>query len=95
MLTKFLTSGRALWQLAWYWPGNWPEEFSRLGRCFLDLATAVAGEADGAPTCVTFACHGRRQWPNLMNFPVPGAKDGVLCGGGAFQGLSHAEVFLG
>ena len=71
-------------------------EFTRLGRCFLDWATAVAGEADRAPTCVTFTCHGRRPWPNnLLNFLLPGAKDGVLCGGSASQGLSHAEVFLG
>ena len=32
-------------------------EFTRLGRCFLDWATAVAGEADRELTCVTFTCH--------------------------------------
>ena len=32
-------------------------EFTRLGQCFLDWATAVAGEADREPTCVTLTCH--------------------------------------
>ena len=32
-------------------------EFTRLGRCFLDWATAMAGEADRELTCVTFTCH--------------------------------------
>ena len=32
-------------------------EFTRLGRCFLDWATAVAGEADRELTCVPFTCH--------------------------------------
>ena len=31
-------------------------EFTRLGRCFLDWATAMAGEADRELTCVTFTC---------------------------------------
>ena len=32
-------------------------EFRRLGQCFLDWATAVAGEADRELTCVTFTYH--------------------------------------
>ena len=31
--------------------------FTRLGRCFLDWATAVVGEAERELTCVTFTCH--------------------------------------
>ena len=33
-------------------------EFHRLGRCFADWATAVAGEADRELTCVTFTYRG-------------------------------------
>ena len=33
-------------------------EFHRLGRCFADWATAVAGEADIELTCVTFTYGG-------------------------------------
>ena len=33
-------------------------EFRRLGRCFIDWATAVAGEADRELTCVNFTYHG-------------------------------------
>ena len=32
-------------------------EFHRLGRCFLDWATAVVGEADRELTCVTLIYH--------------------------------------
>ena len=32
--------------------------FTRLGRCFLDWATAVAGEGDTRQLSVSFTCHG-------------------------------------
>ena len=60
-------------------------EFTRLGRCFLDWATAVAGEADRELTCVTFTidpfkgslpspatavAQSRKHRPNLVNSTV-------------------------
>ena len=33
-------------------------EFTRLGRCFLDWATTVAGEGDTHQLSVSFTCHG-------------------------------------
>ena len=33
-------------------------EFPRLGRCFIDWATAVVGEADVVLTCVPFTYRG-------------------------------------
>ena len=41
-------------------------KLTRLGRCFLDWATAVAGEGDTCQLSVSFTCHGIA-WPNLEN----------------------------